>query len=60
MVRLRPADSEKKRRRAAHEARVTPIGYGNRPGTKKSALPKRQAGKRYTVAKLPPGYLPRL
>jgi integrase len=45
-----PADSERKRRTAMHVARVVPLTYGNRPGTNRSANPKRPAGKRYTVA----------
>lgn len=44
-----PADSEKKRRQAAHEARRTPLRRGNRPGTNRSAKPKRPAGERYTT-----------
>lgn len=42
-----PMDSERKRRREAHAHRVTPIGYGNRPGTNKSGKPKRPAGGHY-------------
>jgi integrase len=45
-----PAEGERKRRQAAHEIRITPIIYGNRPGTNKSAKPKRPAGERYTTA----------
>ena len=45
-----PAEGERKRREAAHEARVTPLGYGNSPGTNKYARPKRPAGDRYTTA----------
>jgi integrase len=45
-----PAESERKRRKRAHEARVTPIGYGNRPGTNRKARPKRTAGDRYSPA----------
>jgi hypothetical protein len=33
-----------------HGARTTPLGHGNRPGTNKSAKPKRPAGERYTTA----------
>jgi integrase len=43
-----PAESERKRRESAHEARRTPLQYGNRPGTNKAAKPKRRAGARYT------------
>jgi integrase len=45
-----PAEGERKRREAAHEGRVVPITYGNRPGTNKSKNPKRPAGGRYTTA----------
>lgn len=45
-----PSEGERKRREAAHEARMTPITYGNRPGTNKSDKPKRPAGERYTTA----------
>lgn len=44
-----PADGERKRRELAHEQRVTPLHYGNRPGTNKSRKPKRPAGERYTT-----------
>jgi len=44
-----PAEGERKRRRAAHERRATPLAYGNRPGTNKSRSPKRSAGDRYTT-----------
>ena len=44
-----PAESEKKRRRAQHEARKTPLQYGNRPGTNRRNTPKRKAGERYTT-----------
>lgn len=43
-----PRDSEKKRRTAMHEARKTPLGYGNRPGTNRKRRPQRTAGDRYT------------
>jgi integrase len=44
-----PAEGERKRRAEAHEQRVTPIGYGNAPGTNKSRNPVRPAGERYTT-----------
>lgn len=44
-----PAEGERKRRERAHEARKTPLHYGNRPGTNKSQRPKRPAGERYTT-----------
>ncbi|MGC3967713.1 MAG: site-specific integrase [Pirellulales bacterium] len=44
-----PAESERKRRERMHEARTTPIGYGNRPGTNRAAHAKRPAGGRYTT-----------
>ena len=44
-----PADSERRRREAMHEARKTPLNYGNRPGTNKSRKPKRPAGAKYTT-----------
>ena len=43
-----PTDSEAKRRRDAHEQRVTPIKYGNRPGSNRKRKPKRSAGDSYT------------
>ncbi|HUG71773.1 MAG TPA: site-specific integrase [Pirellulaceae bacterium] len=43
-----PADSELKRRREAHEQRVTPLKYGNSPGTNRKRKPKRSAGDSYT------------
>jgi integrase len=44
-----PAESEQKRRRTLHERRVTPLSYGNRPGTNRKRRPKRLAGERYTT-----------
>jgi integrase len=35
-----PAEGERKRRSEAHERRVTPFGYGNRPGSNKRKVPK--------------------
>jgi integrase len=43
-----PADSEQKRRREQHDERVTPLTYGNRPGTNRRRKPKRSAGDCYT------------
>ena len=43
-----PADSERKRRREQHEQRVTPLKYGNRPGSNRKRKPKRSAGDNYT------------
>jgi integrase len=43
-----PADSEAKRRAGLHEARRTPMSCGNRPGSNRTAKPKRKAGERYT------------
>lgn len=45
-----PTESEKQRRRENHEARVTPAGYGNRPGTNRKRSPKWKPGARYTTA----------
>jgi len=43
-----PSDSERKRRREQHEQRVTPLKYGNRPGSNRKRKPKRSAGDCYT------------
>lgn len=43
-----PADSERKRREAQHEARKTPPEQGNGPGTNRTMKPTRKAGQRYT------------
>ncbi len=43
-----PADSERDRLSDRHEQRVTPLKYGNRPGTNRKRSPKRKAGARYT------------
>ena len=43
-----PVDSERNRRRKQHEQRVTPLKYGNRPGTNRKRKPKRSAGDSYT------------
>ena len=45
-----PAESEKKRRAAAHARRRTPLSCGNRPGTNRRGRPKRFPGDRYTTA----------
>lgn len=43
-----PIESEKKRRAEQHARRVTPLGYGNRPGTNRTRKPKRSPGDCYT------------
>jgi len=45
-----PAESEQKRRTGRHAARVTPLKFGNRPGTNRRRRPKRAAGARYSAA----------
>jgi integrase len=45
-----PSEGERKRRELAHEQRVTPPNYGNRPGTNQMSTPKRPAGGRYSTA----------
>ncbi len=44
-----PEESEKKRRQAAHERRMTPLSYGNAPGSNRSTQPVRPAGDQYTT-----------
>jgi len=44
-----PKEAEEERRRAAHEARKTPKGYGNGPGTNRSRAPRRPPGDAYDV-----------
>jgi integrase len=44
-----PAEAERDRRDQAHEKRITPLKYGNAPGTNKSARPKRPPGETYDV-----------
>lgn len=44
-----PAESEKKRREAAHEECITPLKHGNRPGSNRKPKPARAAGQRYTT-----------
>lgn len=46
---FRPIDSERKRRSEAHARRVTPISYGNRPGSNRRRNPKRPAGEHYST-----------
>ena len=50
---FRPADSEDKRRAAVHAKRKTPLGYGNKPGSKQAKRGKRRAqwqpGDRYVT-----------
>ena len=43
-----PSESERKRRNAAHEQRMTPVNQGNRPGSNRMRQPKRSAGRFYT------------
>ncbi|HEX3655211.1 MAG TPA: site-specific integrase [Pirellulales bacterium] len=47
---FQPAESEKRRRDAAHEQRTTLPSYGNCPGTNRKRNPKRAPGSRYTTA----------
>ena len=42
-----PAEGEAKRRASRHEQRRTPLSCGNRPGTNRSAAPKRAARDHY-------------
>jgi integrase len=44
-----PKEWEQARRQAMHEARTTPLKYGNRPGTNRKNKPKRRPGERYTT-----------
>lgn len=44
-----PAESEQKRRLIMHDARATPIHYGNAPGTNRKQRPRWAAGRRYDV-----------
>jgi integrase len=44
-----PRESEKQRRAEQHANRKTPLSYGNRPGTNRTAKPKRQVGDRYNT-----------
>ncbi len=45
-----PKDSEKARRNAISETRITPMACGNSPGTNRASKPKRTAGYCYTTA----------
>lgn len=46
-----PAESERQRRAARHAERVTPLNYGNRPGTNRvTALKEWEPGEAYTTA----------
>ncbi len=45
---FRPADSERKRREAKHESRVTPLSCGNKPGSNQKQKPEREPGDAYT------------
>ncbi len=44
-----PAVAEAARRARQHAARVTPAGYGNRPGTNRARRPRKVPGDRYDV-----------
>ena len=44
-----PAESVARLHAARHARRVTPLHYGNRPGTNRQNRPKRKAGPRYDV-----------
>ena len=44
-----PIESEQKRRGSQHEARVTPPGQGNAPGTNRKRKPKRSPGVKYST-----------
>lgn len=46
---FRPCESEAKRRARRHAERQTPLTFGNRPGTNRHRVPKRQPGERYAV-----------
>jgi len=43
-----PAEAEAERREADHQARKTPLTYGNAPGTNKRRAPRKVPGDRYT------------
>jgi integrase len=44
-----PTEAETARREDKHQARVTPLQYGNRPGTNRRIDPKKKPGERYVV-----------
>lgn len=46
---FRPDESELHRRERRHAERVTPLGYGNRPGTNRKTRPARSAGECYST-----------
>jgi integrase len=46
---FQPAESEKRRLVERHARRVTPLQYGNQPGTNRKRRPKRHAGDCYTT-----------
>ena len=43
-----PAEGERKRRADLHQKRVTPLSWGNRPGSNRRRRPKKHPGDRYT------------
>ncbi len=45
-----PKDSERARRNALHETRITPLSCGNKPGSNRKRKPERTAGYCYTTA----------
>lgn len=45
-----PVEAEAERRREQHRQRSTPAGSGNRPGSNRTARPKRKPGELYDVA----------
>ncbi len=45
-----PSEAEQERRTVRHEARKTPLHYGNRPGTNRTEEPLRSPGEAYTTA----------
>lgn len=47
-----PAEAEAERRKNQHDARVTPLSCGNRPGSNRTEAPKRKATNRYTTDSL--------
>lgn len=44
-----PREAEKKRRRLAHQVRITPLHYGNSPGTNRLRKPRKEPGEHYEV-----------
>src|SRR5262249_9664879 len=44
-----PRESDRQRRLNQHDARVTPLGQGNSPGTNRKRTPLRKAGERYNT-----------